>query len=367
MSNIMVFTKNKILLLLIGLALFVSSCEKNSNVDPKNEGTVNIGITDARVSQTTKSGIQADKLTKFEITIAGINLKNEKSELIQILSEPIVVDLRQFQGELKTLGGIDIPLGTYSELSIAISAIKVSYAGNTYSSSVSGSAALTLSELPGMTFTSAHGVPDYFSSEIVFNIPLSFDLTEENKIKDIRVQLDVLPSCEEITFDCPVCSGPQLFAGIKNNFFFSIIFEEGIQQIKHSPPLGISLAGVTDVNYYGIHTFIDFNSVGGTINSHTSQHVYRGEDGNLLVDVENMEINNATLSPSTIAATGETDVRADEIFHYSEYNTKLTSLGYQLGSGTTYYFSLRKTWNITSNGATYEITRLCEPIPVVWP
>jgi len=362
-------TKSKILLIAISIIFLVSACEKDSSVDPKNEGTVNIGITDSRVAQTTKnkSGIQADELTKFEITIASISLRNEHSEIIPILNEAISVNLRQFQGALKNLGGIDIPLGTYSELIISISGIEISYTGNTYSASVSGDATVSLAEFPSMVFTSAQGVPNFFSSEMAINIPLSFELTEEKKIKDIRIQLDVLPSCKEISIECPVCSGPQLFAGLNNDLSFSVIFEEGIQQIKHSPPMGINLANGTDINYFGIHTFVDFNAVGGIINSHTSQHVYRGEDGSLLIDVEAMETNNMPLTPSAIAASGETDIRADEVFHFGTYRTKLEGLGYHLNSGTTYYFSLRKTWNITSNGTTYEITRLCEPIPVIWP
>ncbi|MFH2142812.1 MAG: hypothetical protein ABIJ97_10335, partial [Bacteroidota bacterium] len=123
----------------------------------------------------------------------------------------------------------------------------------------------------------------------------------------------------------------------------------------------------TDVDYYGIHTFVDFNQVGGTVNSHTSQHVYRGEDGILLVDAETMITNTNPLTPSTVNASGESDIRADETFHYSQIVANLAGQGYTLVSGNYYYFSLRKTWNITSNGQTYNLTRICEPMPVLIP
>ncbi len=87
----------------------------------------------------------------------------------------------------------------------------------------------------------------------------------------------------------------------------------------------------------------------------------------LLIDVEPSVINNNALLPNIIAATGETDVRADETFNYTQISSKLGELGYTLISGSTYYFSLRKTWNITSGNITYEITRTCEPIQVIWP
>ena len=360
------FINNTILLFIIVFGLLFSSCEQESNVNPENKGSINIGITDTRVSQSKKNSIVDNKLTKFEITISSIQLKNATSGYTTIFENEHSVDLRQFRGKLKDLAQINIPLRKYSGLEISISRIKIEYAGNEYSSSVNGDASLSLAELPGMVFNSAQGVPNYLSSEMRFNIPFDFELTEENNVKNIRIQLDVLPSCKEISFDCPICSTPQVFAGLNNGFFFSIIFEEGIQQIKHSPPLGIDLSDGSDINYYGIHTFMDFNSIGGKINSHTSQHVYRGEDGSLLIDLEQMETNNSPLIPSIITATGETDVRADEIFHYGAYKTKLESLGYHLNVGTTYYFSLRKTWNISSENNTCEITRLCEPLPVVW-
>ncbi len=86
-----------------------------------------------------------------------------------------------------------------------------------------------------------------------------------------------------------------------------------------------------------------------------------------MVDAETMETNNNTLTPNVISASGETDVRADETFNYDQIVNTLSSQGYNLESGHTYYFSLRKTWNITTGGQTYDLTRICEPIPVIIP
>ncbi len=354
----------KIFLSVLLTAILFSGCDKNDTDNAT--GTVKFGITDSRVTTATKSAINADLLTQFELTISKIELKNSESGYITVLESPVTADLRSFQGKLKSLGELDIPVGTYSEILITVSGVKISYSGNVYASSVNGETTLSLADLPGTVFTPTQGIPVYFSSEMSFSIPLQFDMAENNELS-MRIQLDVLPSCSEISFNCPVCIVPeQVFAGLNNYFFFSVIFEEGIQQIKHSPPLDIVIVGGADVNYAGIHTFVDFNGVGGSITAHTSQHVYRGEDGSLLVDVEDMAVNTTPLTPATIQATGETDVQALEVFHYDAYKTKLQSLGYQLISGKTYYFSLRKKWTINSGNSTYEITRLCEPIPVVW-
>ncbi len=347
----------------LAVVSLLSSCDKNE--ENLGDGTIKFGITDSRVSGTNKSAVDATLLTKFELTISNIELKSEQSGMVSILDNPVTVDLRDYQGKLKSLGELNIPVGVYSEIQITVSGVKIAYAGNVYWSSVEGETGLELSSVPGTVFTPANGVPDYFEASMTFAIPLQFEMPENNEVS-MRIQLDVLPSCQEISFDCPVCGGVQTFAGLNDFFFFSIIFEEGIQQIKHSPPLNIQINGSADVNYTGIHTFVDFNGVGGTINSHTSQHVYRGADGTLLVDVEDMAVNNTPLNPTAINAQGETDVEAQEVFRYSTYKTKLESLGYNLIPGKTYYFSLRKTWNITSGNTNYEITRLCEPIPVIW-
>jgi hypothetical protein len=354
----------KIFLSVLLTAILFSGCDKN-DVDNAT-GTVKFGITDSRVTATTKSAINAELLTQFELTISKIELKNSESGYVTVLESPVTVDLRDFQGVLKNLGEQKIPVGSYTEILITVTGVKISYSGNVYESSVNGETSLSLGDLPGTVFTPANGVPDYFTSEMSFIIPVQFDIAESNTLS-MRIQLDVLPSCYEISFNCPVCTvTEQIFAGLNNYFFFSVVFEEGIQQIKHSPPLNIKITGADDVNYTGIHTFVDFNGVGGSITAHTSQHVYRGEDGSLLVDVEDMAVNTTPLNPAVIQASGETDVQALEVFHYSAYKAKLQSLGYQLISGKTYYFSLRKKWTISSGNSTYEITRLCEPIPVVW-
>jgi hypothetical protein len=355
---------------IIVVIAFLVSCKESA---PGPEGTVTIGITDPRAGDTgmrsTLRGIiEPTKLTKFQITISSIQLKQSNEEYVDVLSEAADVDLREFRGTVKELLSVEIPVGSYETIKVGVSAVSITYDGNNYTASTGGGASVTMSAHPGFTFTQADGVPNVFAGgEITFELPLEFELANENDEEGIRLFYDAEPSCYEIPFVCPMCADTHKFAGARPIPYVGVILEEGIQQIYHSPPLGIEPVSETDVDYYGIHTFVDFHTVGGKINAHTSQHVFRGEDGTLTVDAEAMAENSNPLSPDSIAATGTTDIRADETFRCAAIKSNLATAGYTLESGKLYYFSLRKTWNITTNGNTYDLTRMCEPIPVLWP
>ncbi|NJO89520.1 MAG: hypothetical protein HC831_11660 [Chloroflexia bacterium] len=141
-------------------------------------------------------------------------------------------------------------------------------------------------------------------------------------------------------------------------------FEKGIQQIKYSPPFNIAYDGGNAATYFGIHTFVDFNGIGGTITAHSSQHVYRGADGFLTLEIGTMEVNDTELIPNTVNATGTTDIQSEEVFDFPIIASELSLANYTLEAGKTYYFSLQKIWTITSGGKKYYIKRMCEPIPV---
>lgn len=360
-----------IILSIIVVAAFLVSCKTESPTG--SEGTVSVGITDPRAGNTgTPSNmrgiINSAKLTKFQITISSIQLKGSTGEYVDILDEAVDVDLRQFRGTVKDLLSVEIPVGSYENIKVDLSSVSIEYDGNEYMASTSGGASVTMSAHPGIIFTEEHGVPNVFASgEISFELSLEFELAYEADAEGIRLFYDVEASCYEISFFCPICSDTHKFAGAATIPHVGVILEEGIQQIYHSPPLGIEPVSETDVNYYGIHTFVDFHNVGGKINYHTSQHVFRGEDGTLMVDAEAMAANSNPLSPDTVAATGKTDIRADETFRCAELKSNLAAAGYTLESGNIYYFSPRKTWNITTGDNTYDLTRICEPIPVPWP
>lgn len=347
---------------------FLVQCDKE-----EPEATVSIGITDPRAGYTeayiqSDGIIDPDELTEFQITISSIQLKQSDDEYIDVLGEASDVDLRQFRGTVKELLSLQIPVGSYQAVKVAISGVSITYDGNSYAASTDGAASVTMQAHPSFTFTEQHGVPNVFAGgEITFELPLEFDLPNEGDEGGIRLFYDVEPSCYTIPFACPICADTHTFAAARPIPHVGLILEDGIQQISHSPPLGITPVSVTDVDYYGIHTFTDFHSIGGKINSHTSQHIFRGEDGTLTVDAETMTENSNPLSPDTVAATGTTNIRADETFRCAEMESNLAAEGYTLESGKVYYFSLRKTWNITTDGRTYDLTRMCEPIPVWWP
>lgn len=356
---------------LIVFAIIISSCKKKEEEpDPVVKATVGMGISDAKdpysAKGTKNSIVSSSLLTKCQITISSIQLKDSEGTYTNILSSSATVDLRQFQGTVKDLLSVSIPVGSYTALRVSISGVSTTYEGNNYTASTTTSATATLNNVPGVTFTEANGVVDVFNSgAVTFEVPLSFTLSDASDVENIRLFFDAELSCYVISFSYQ--TNTWNFAGIRPVPGVSVILEEGIQQIRHSPPMGITIATATSVDYYGIHTFVDFNEKGGTINSHTSQHVYRGEDGTLLIDVETMATNPNPLTPNTVNATGETDITADETFNYSQIVANLAGQGYTLTSGNYYYFSLRKTWNITSNGQTYNLTRICEPMPVLIP
>ncbi|MFH2095645.1 MAG: DUF4382 domain-containing protein [Bacteroidota bacterium] len=360
-----------IVAILTAAAIIISACKKKEDEpDPVVKGTVKMGISDAKDPYSSKqlndNIVSSADLTKCQITISSIQLKGSDGNYTSILSGPTSVDLRQFQGTVKDLLSVNIPVGSYSAIKVSVSGVSTTYQGNNYTASTTASATVTLSNVPGVTLTEANGVVNAFSGgAISFELPLQFTISDASDVENIRLFFDAEASTYVVSFTYQ--SNTWNFAGIRAWPNVSIILEEGIQQIRHSPPLGITIVSASDVDYYGIHTFVDFNQKGGTINSHTSQHVYRGEDGSLLVDAETMTANTNPLVPNTVAATGESDIRSDETFHYSAILSNLAGQGYNLQSGQTYYFSLRKTWNITTDGNTYDLTRICEPIPIVMP
>ena len=347
------------------------ACDKTETNPDKNKATFEMKITDARTVQTKSDSevivttgdiIEPAKLTKFEVSISKIELKDKSGNYIEIMSSPTLVDLRQYRGTVKDLLSVEITSGIYKSIIISIDGVNITYDSNNYKANSSG-ASVTIGSL-GYTVNS--GIPNPFISEQAVEMPFEFEIADTTNLQGVRLFFDAEASCKEIAVDVPTL-GTFYFAGIRENLFISAILENNIQQIMHSPPLDIKMTSEADFNYYGIHTFVDFAKIGGTINSHTSQHVFRGADGTLLIDAEDMAVNNAPLLPTTINANGETDVRADEVFKYINLKNNLAGKGYALESGKVYYFSLRKIWNITTDGKTYELTRLCEPIPVYCP
>lgn len=362
---------SKIILVSAIASLVVTSCKKdddNTNTEPTAKGTVQMNITDSRVPQSQSRNILDDSgqiinpelLTQFKVTFSNILLRNSSNTLVSILASPTTIDLRDFRGNISELLPVQIPLGSYSAVVIRVSGVDIIYDGNTYRASTSTS---PLVHVGSVNQDVTQGIPNAFTTEQSFEFAMPFTLTEAANLQDIRLFFDVDASCQEIIVNAPII-GNIRFASVRESFHISAILEQNIQQIMHSPPTGINVQSANQINYYGIHSFVDFAAHGGVINSHTSQHVFRGEDGNLSIDVESMYTNSTALSPNQISASGQTEVRADEVFKYQDYKTFLQTQGYTLEAGKTYYFSLRKTWNITSNGQTYNLTRICEPIPV---
>lgn len=358
------------LFLVLSFPLFlITGCDnESSEAEPK--GTIKIGITDTRVTtpKSTNNIIDPSKLTKFELAISKIELIKNDGSYILALNQETKIDLRNYQGAVKELVALNTPLGSFTGINIYLSGISISYDGNTYTASISMAPEVTVGALPGYTFSTEVGVPNTFEAEVKIPMPFNFEITNDIKQQNFNINLDAVASCFETEFPCAICPNaePQKFVALRPVLQLGIYFEEGIQQIMHTPPLDIKYNGGT-ADYHGIHTFMDFNGIGGTINSHTSQHVYRGTDGVLIVDAQEMYLNTTPLTPNTINATGNTDVRADEIFDFDAFGAELKTKGYTLESGKVYYFSLRKTWNITSDGNTYDLTRMCEPIAVYWP
>ncbi|NLA23667.1 MAG: DUF4382 domain-containing protein [Bacteroidales bacterium] len=355
------------LIAIIAVFLF-NACDKPE--EETTNGSIKMKIYDARIPQNSSkseksSNFNSSELTTCEITFSNIELKLENGDYISILSSPKTVDLREFQGNPYDLLNIEIPLGAYSAIRISISGVSTSYQNNTYTASVTSGASLSLNNFP-QTFDDTQGIINVFSNgEISFEFAMPFVLSEESQLQAVQLQFDVDASIYIVSYSFG--SNTWNFAALHQFVNIGYIFEEGIQQIKHSPPYGISLVSGAEANYYGIHTFVDFAENGGTINSHTSQHVFRGSDGSLIVDAEDMAINNSALTPNTVNAVGESDIRADEVFKFFEIKSNLAAKGHELETGQTYFFSLRKTWNISTNGQEYEITRMCEPLPVIIP
>jgi hypothetical protein len=356
----------KFLTMLFISTLILSACKKEK-IEPDEYALFEMGISDAKSPYIPiKEHTNPILLTKCEITISNIQLiNNTENYYVESLHNEVTVDLLQFQGTVQELLSIYIPVGSYTSVKISVSGVSTTYDGNNYTAAVGGGASVTLEDVPGFTFTEFHGVINAFASgPITFELPLEFTLDDPADVESVRLFFDAESSTFIVSFSYSDVTYE--FAGIRALPNVAVILEEGIQQIKHSPPISITVDG-DNIDYYGIHTFVDFNAKGGTINSHTSQHVYRGEDGSLLINAEDMATNPNPLSSATIHAEGETGITADETFRFSQIKANLAGAGHTLDNGKTYYFSLRKTWNITTDGKTYDLTRICEPVPVTIP
>jgi hypothetical protein len=361
--------KNLIILMLIpAIALLVlAGCKKDKNT---STGTIKLGLTDTRSSQLKADLgiIDASKLTKFELNISQIEFITADGGTISATSEPITIDLRDYQGTIKDLVTVQIPYGSYQGIYLTLSGITITYDGNTYSSIEGTGTSLVFANYPGVTITT--GIPTPFATKLFFPMLFNFDLIEADGQRNLNLAIDAVGSCGEIAYTCASCGGGSTinFAGLRiNNIPFFYYFEDGIQQISCSPPLGIELNSGTTASYDCEHTFVDFDGIGGTINSDSTQHIYRGEDGSQNVEAEDMAINSSALSTTTISATGKTTVTAHEVFNFSAINTNLSAKGINLVAGKKYYFSLKKTWKITSGIYVFQITRFSESIPVTWP
>ena len=366
-------TKNTLIQVFLMIIILSSACD-NDIVPDENQtekGIITFNLGDSRGIQTklgmTQLPINSDKLTKYEITIANIYLIPNQGDEIALLNESKNVDLRQFRTDVANLINTELPYGTYSGFKIEMSGVSITYDGNNYTANYPGTATATLACANNITVGESEGVPNTLTSTKIFQFDANFTIDETIATKSIRINFDAEASCYELAYTIPIINTICTFAVMRPEPYINMIFEEGIQQIRHSPPLDIQASLNNEIDYEGIHTFIDFNEAGGTITAHTSQHVFRGENADLKIDAESEEINSTTLSTTTIASSGETNITANEIFKCSELQTQLASKGYELESGKIYYFSLLKTWTIETGGSTYNLTRMCEPIPVYWP
>ncbi|MDD3741551.1 MAG: DUF4382 domain-containing protein, partial [Bacteroidales bacterium] len=243
----------------LSLSVIFSGCKKEGETE---NAKVNIKISDPREPQSsnktsTEGIIDSDLLTKCEVTFSSISLKNSEGEYVELLAAETTVDLRDLQGTVDDLVSADIPIGTYSHIKVVVSGVSTTYSGNNYTASVSGGATATLSS-PAMTLTEEQGVTNVFSGgAISFECPLAFTLSDVSDIENVNIQFDTDATTYVITFTYDTYTWS--FAGIRPALNVNFFLEEGIQQIRHSPPYGITIVSMDAVDYYGIHTFVDFN------------------------------------------------------------------------------------------------------------
>src|SRR3989339_1085013 len=172
------------------IQLFTGCKKDKDNSDTTTKGTVSMKIGDARISRTSKdingAVVDPSKLTKCEIKLSSIKLKKSDGTYEDILSAPATVDLRNFQGTVTSLLSVNIPIGSYTAVKVAVSGASTTYDGNNYTASTTTTASVTLSNI-SMTVT--QGVPNAFSSgEILFELPLAFTLYSASDIENIRLQ-----------------------------------------------------------------------------------------------------------------------------------------------------------------------------------
>ena len=348
------------------LLIFMGSCKKEPI---ESKGTLAIGITDPRDLAGTKSDypFNFEKLTKFEIEIASVELIASDFTNTSVLGAAVKIDLLSNREQLKKLLDIAVSYGSYKGLKVTFSGVSITYNGNTYTDFAGTSPSVTLACADNITITDAQGVPDNFNALHEYTYMFDFSIEKEAPDFGIQLNLDAFASCTLSEYTIPVLNTVCQFAVIRPQMHVGIVTEQGIQQIRHSPPLGLTFTNYMQISYFGIHTFMDFNKKGGTITEHTSQHVFRGQNADLLVDAEPLDINPNPLINNRINATSTTDIQASEVFKPTIYEANLKQKGYNLQHGTVYYFSLRKSWTIQTPDGIYTLTRICEPIPVIWP
>ncbi len=360
--------------MLVAILLVASACEEKAGSDrgiQEESLQFKVSVSDARVPQeTTEKKTESDndiidpqKLTEFELEFQGIYLKKESGEYVPITSGPFKVNLREFQGTVKELLPVDIEKGTYTAVKTVLSGVSVTYDDNSYKANASGvTVKLNNVEAPITNITD-----NPFAGEgVVTEVKKSFKMGEGINFRSLRLMFDAEASCRLISVEVPVL-GTYEFAGLRPGMGMRALLEEGIQQVWYSPPHNIVVNGLEDVKYSAIHTFKDFHNKGGEITGHTSQHVFRGSDGSLMVDVEPEVEDSGDIENSKIAPVGKTELSVDEIFKFKTFEENLSLIGHTLESGKVYYFSLRKTWKIKTGGEEYTLTRICEPMPVYWP
>lgn len=366
--------KNRLLpILFLAAMAALYSCEKKADGD---SGKVNaepqfqVNISDARIDFPSSEKKEATpdfdpkKLTEFVLKLESIHLKNEAGDYVSALQEPIEINLRDFRGKVKELWPIAVEAGDYTAIKTVISGISMTYDGNKYTASTAGEANVKFNDLNQPI---SESIVNPFSKGNIEQVSNQiFRMGSGINFRSVRLFFDVESACEVLPITIPT-EGTYNFAALRSSLSMQAVLEEGIQQVKYAPPLNVVANSTGEVSYDAIHSFQDFHKKGGQINSHTSQHVFRGIDASLLLDAESTNLNTSALGASEIKPTGITDILTREKFYFSIYATNLKQQGVELESGKTYYFSLRKTWNITTQGEAYSVTRICEPIPVLWP
>ncbi|NJO89519.1 MAG: DUF4382 domain-containing protein [Chloroflexia bacterium] len=210
--------------LMIRLAAFVAiitlifqGCKKeDSKVEDQPTGTVTIGITDTRKT-VMKAGddiIDATKLSKFEVTISKIELRDKNGAIVEALASSTTLDLRNYQGNVNKLSPANVAPGTYTGVLIYFSGVSITYDGNNYTASTENAPSVTISD-----YATSTGIPNPFSGgDIEAEVPFDFEVAQDSSTI-FNITFDVVASCYEIAIDCPICDPVnQYFAGLRSFF-----------------------------------------------------------------------------------------------------------------------------------------------------